>query len=32
MYDIPFRVNWLEKEILKYEEEPIEKGKILFYK
>ena len=31
MYDIPFRVNWLEKEILKYEEEPIEKGKILFY-
>ena len=31
MYDIPFRVNWLEKEILKYEEEPIETGKILFY-
>ena len=31
MYDIPFRVNWLEKEIVKYEEEPIEKGKILFY-
>ena len=31
MYDIPFKVNWLEKEILKYEEEPIEKGKILFY-
>ena len=31
MFDIPFQVNWLEKEILKYEEEPIEKGKILFY-
>lgn len=31
MYDIPFAVNWLEKEILKYEREPIEKGKILFY-
>ena len=31
MYDIPFQVNWLENSILKYEEEPIEKGKILFY-
>ena len=31
MYDIPFQVNWLENEILKYEQEPIEKGKILFY-
>ena len=31
MYDIPFEVNWLEKEIVKYEQEPIEKGKILFY-
>ena len=31
MYDIPFQVNWLEKEIVKYEEAPIEKGKILFY-
>jgi len=31
MYDIPFQVNWLEKEIVKYEQEPIEKGKILFY-
>lgn len=31
MYDIPFQVNWLEKEIEKYEQEPIEKGKILFY-
>ena len=31
MYDIPFAVNWLEKEIVKYEQEPIEKGKILFY-
>jgi lysophospholipase L1-like esterase len=31
MYDIPFQVNWLEKEIEKYEQEPIEKDKILFY-
>ena len=31
MYDIHFQVNWLEKEIVKYEQEPIEKGKILFY-
>ena len=31
MFDIPFQVNWLENEILKYEQEPIEKGKILFY-
>ena len=31
MYDIPFQVNWLETEIVKYEQDPIEKGKILFY-
>ena len=31
MYDIPFQVNWLEDSIVKYEQEPIETGKILFY-
>lgn len=31
MYDIPFQLNWLENRILPYEQEPIEKGKILFY-
>ncbi len=31
MYDIPFPVNWLEDQIVAYEQEPIEKGKILFY-
>ena len=31
MYDIPFKLNWLEKSIVAYEQEPIEKGKILFY-
>lgn len=31
MYDIPFKLNWLEKQIVAYEQEPIEKGKILFY-
>lgn len=31
MYDIPIQLNWLEKEIVAYEQQPIEKGKILFY-
>lgn len=31
MYDIPIDLKWLEKEILAYEQGPIEKGKILFY-
>ena len=31
MYDVPVKLNWLEKSIVAYEQEPIEKGKILFY-
>lgn len=31
MYDIPVDLKSLEKEVIKYEQEPIEKGKILFY-
>lgn len=31
MYDIPIDLKWLEKEIIAYEQGPIEKGKILFY-
>ena len=31
MFDIPMELKSLEKEILKYEQEPIVKGKILFY-
>lgn len=31
MYDISMKLNWLEKSVVAYEQEPIEKGKILFY-
>ena len=31
MYDIPIELNLREKSIVAYEQEPIEKGKILFY-
>ena len=31
MYDIPIDLKLLEKEIIAYEQQPIEKGKILFY-
>lgn len=31
MFDIPMDLKLLEKEIIAYEQEPIEKGKILFY-
>lgn len=31
MYDVPVKLNWLEKSIVAYEQEPIQKGKILFY-
>jgi len=31
VFDIPMDLKWLEKEIIAYEQEPIEKGKILFY-
>ena len=31
MFDIPMQLKSLEKEIIAYEQEPIEKGKILFY-
>ena len=31
MFDIPMQLRSLEKEIIAYEQEPIEKGKILFY-
>lgn len=31
MFDIPVDLKWLEKDIIAYEQEPIEKGKILFY-
>lgn len=31
MQDILFDIRWLENSILEYEQEPIEKGKILFY-
>jgi len=31
MFDIPMDLKYLEKEIIAYEQEPIEKGKILFY-
>ena len=31
MYDITVDLKSLEKEVIKYEQEPIEKGKILFY-
>ena len=31
MFDIPMELKYLENEIVAYEQEPIEKGKILFY-
>lgn len=31
MFDTKIDLKWLEKEIIKYEQEPIEKGKIVFY-
>ena len=31
MFDIPMDLGSLEKEIVAYEQEPIEKGRILFY-
>ncbi len=31
MYDIPIQLNWLEKDIARYEAMPLETGKILFY-
>lgn len=31
MFEVPMNLRWLEKEIVRYEEAPIEKGKILFY-
>ena len=31
MYDIPIQLNWLEDEIQKYEQQPVETGRILFY-
>ena len=31
MFDIPMDLKYLEKEIVAYEQEPVEKGKILFY-
>ena len=31
MFDIPMDLKLLENEIIAYEQEPIEKGKILFY-
>ena len=31
MFDIPMRLKSLEKEILKYEQEPIQKGLVMFY-
>ena len=31
MYNIPIKLNWLEKEIVKYEQEPIQKGLVMFY-
>ena len=31
MQDLLFDIRWLEKSIVAYEQEPIEKGKILFY-
>lgn len=31
MYDIPVDLKWLEKEIENYEQEPVQKGLIMFY-
>lgn len=31
MYEVPIDLRWLESEIVAYEQQPIEKGKILFY-
>lgn len=31
MFDVPMDLKYLEKEIIAYEQEPIEKGKIMFY-
>ena len=31
MYDIPIKLNWLEKDIQRYEAMPMQTGKILFY-
>ena len=31
MYDIPIKLNWLEDDIVRYEQQPVETGKILFY-
>lgn len=31
MFDIPMNLKWLEEQIVAYEQEPIQKGKILFY-
>lgn len=31
MYNIPINLNWLEKDIVKYEQDPIQKGLIMFY-
>lgn len=31
MYDIPIDLKWLENEIVKYEQEPVQKGLIMFY-
>ena len=31
MYEVPIKLNWLEDEVIAYEQQPIEKGKILFY-
>ena len=31
MYNNPITLNWLEKEIVKYEQEPIQKGLVMFY-
>lgn len=31
MYEVPIDLRWLEKEIIAYEQQPIETGKILFY-
>lgn len=31
MYNTPIKLNWLEEEIVAYEQEPIQKGLIMFY-
>jgi len=31
VYNNPITLNWLEKEIVKYEQEPIQKGLVMFY-